>query len=54
MAWYVARAHLALLAHSGRLRRQRREIFAKARITPLVFRRLMGSHAISARRVAEL
>jgi GT2 family glycosyltransferase len=54
MAWYVARAHLALLAHSGRLRRQRREIRANARITPLVFRRLMRSHAISARRLAEL
>jgi len=54
MAWYVARAHLALLVHYGRLRRQRREIFAKARITPPVFRRLLGSHAISARRVAEL
>jgi len=54
MAWLVARAHLALLAHAGRLRRQRREIRARARITPLVFERLLRSHAISARRLAEL
>jgi GT2 family glycosyltransferase len=54
MAWYVARAHLALVAHAGRLRRQRREIRARARITPLVFQRLLRSHAISARRLAEL
>src|SRR5205814_328070 len=38
MAWYVIRAHFALLRHAARLRRQRREIRARARITPRVFR----------------
>lgn len=54
MAWYVLRAHLALLRNARRLRRQRREIRARARITPAVFRRLLRTHAISARRVAAL
>jgi GT2 family glycosyltransferase len=54
MAWYVLRAHFALLRHAGRLRRQRREIRAKARITARVFERLIRSHSISARRLAEL
>jgi GT2 family glycosyltransferase len=54
MVWYVARAHLALFAHAGRLRRQRREIRSRARITPIVFRHLLRGHAISARRLAEL
>jgi GT2 family glycosyltransferase len=54
MLWYVARAHVALLANLARLWRQRREIRARARITPAVFRHLMRGHAISARKVAEL
>ena len=54
MLWYIARAHAALLANLGRLWRQRREIRARARITPAVFRHLMRCHAISARKVAEL
>jgi GT2 family glycosyltransferase len=54
MAWYVVRAHLALLRHAPRLRRQRREIRARARVTPTVFGRLLRSHAISARRIAAL
>jgi len=54
MAWYVVRAHLAVLRHASRLRRQRREIRAHARVTPTVFRRLLRSHAISARRIAAL
>ncbi len=54
MAWYVVCAHLALLRHAGRLRRQRREIRARARVTPAVFRRLLRNHAISARRIAAL
>jgi GT2 family glycosyltransferase len=54
MAWYVVRAHLALFRHAARLRRQRREIRARARITPTVFRRLLRGHAISARRIAAL
>jgi GT2 family glycosyltransferase len=54
MAWYVVRAHLALFRHASRLRRQRREIRARARVTPAVFRRLLRSHAIPARRIAAL
>ena len=54
MVWYVLRAHAAVLAHAARLWRQRREIRARARITPAVFRRLLRSHSIRARRVATL
>jgi GT2 family glycosyltransferase len=54
MVWYVVRAHAALLRDAGRLRRQRAEIRAKARITPTVFRHLVRTNSISARRVAEL
>jgi GT2 family glycosyltransferase len=54
MAWYVVRAHLAMLRHAPRLRRQRREIRARARVTPTVFQRLLRSNAISVRRIAAL
>ncbi len=54
MLWYIVRAHAALLGNLGRLRRQRREIQAAARITPKVFARLMESHSISTRRLASL
>jgi GT2 family glycosyltransferase len=54
MAWYVVRAHAALLAHGRRLWRERRRIRAAARITPAVFRRLLAEYRISARRLAEL
>jgi GT2 family glycosyltransferase len=54
MAWYILRAHAAVLANLGRLWRQRRDIRRKARITPAVFRHLLRAHAISARKVAEL
>ncbi len=54
MAWYVLRAHLALLANLPRLLRQRRAILRNARITPAVFRHLARGYAIRARRVAEL
>ena len=54
MAWFVIRAHAELVLHFARLWRQRREIRARARITPAVFRRLLRSHSISARRVASL
>jgi GT2 family glycosyltransferase len=54
MLWYVLRAHAALLGAVPRLWRQRREIRARARITPKVFRQLVRSHSISARRVAAL
>jgi GT2 family glycosyltransferase len=52
MAWYVLRAHLALLANASRLWRQRRAIRANARITPTVFQRLLRSYSIRARRIA--
>jgi GT2 family glycosyltransferase len=52
MLWYVARAHAALLWHGPRLWRQRRARQAAARVTSPVFRRLIRSHSISARRVA--
>jgi GT2 family glycosyltransferase len=54
MPWYVLRAHCALVAAAGRLWKQRRQIRATARITPAVFRRLLRSHSISARKVAGL
>lgn len=54
MIWYVLRAHAALFANLRRLWRQRRDIRARARITPAVFRHLMRSHSISAKRVAGL
>jgi GT2 family glycosyltransferase len=54
MAWYVLRAHLALLRNAGRLRSQRRAIRATARVTPAVFRHLLRGHSISARRIASL
>jgi GT2 family glycosyltransferase len=54
MIWYVFRAHAALLANGHRLWRQRRAIRASARITPAIFRHLVRSHSISARRLAGL
>jgi GT2 family glycosyltransferase len=54
MIWFVLRAHLALLRRAPALWRKRREIRARARVTPKVFGRLVAAHAISARRVAEL
>jgi GT2 family glycosyltransferase len=54
MAWYVIRAHFALLRHATRLRRQRREIRTQARITRRIFQQLVRGHSISARRLAAL
>ncbi len=54
MLWYVARAHFAFLRALPRLRRERRRIFAGARITPAVFRHLLQAHSIRARKVAAL
>jgi GT2 family glycosyltransferase len=54
MAWYVLRAHAALIGHARRLLRQRRQIRAAARITPAVFRHLLACHSISTRRLARL
>lgn len=51
---YIVRAHLALLWHSRRLWRERRSVRAQARVTPAVFRHLVRSHSISARKVAAL
>jgi GT2 family glycosyltransferase len=54
MLWYVVRAHVALAAQAGRLWRERRAIRTHARITPAIFRHLVRSHSISARKVAAL
>ena len=54
MAWYVIRAHFALLASIGRLWKQRRTIQGHARITSRVFQHLIRGHSISARKVAAL
>lgn len=54
MLWYVVRAHGALAAHVRWLWRERSAIRARARITPKVFRHLLRSHSISARRIARL
>jgi GT2 family glycosyltransferase len=54
MPFYVLRAHGALLRSAPALWRKRREIRRTARLTPHIYRRLLRSHSISARRVAEL
>ncbi len=54
MLWYVLRAHFAFLRALPRLWRERRRIRKQARITPAVFRRLIRTHSIRARKVAEL
>ena len=54
MPFYVLRAHGALLLHAPALWRKRREIRRTARVTPQIYRRLLRSYWISARRVAEL
>jgi GT2 family glycosyltransferase len=54
MPIYVLRAHAALLRNAPALWRKRREIRRAARVTPRIYRRLLRSHSISARRVAEL
>jgi GT2 family glycosyltransferase len=54
MAWYVVKAHAALLANLSRLVHQRREIRSHARITDRVFRHLVRSYSISAKGVAGL
>jgi GT2 family glycosyltransferase len=54
MLWYVMKAHWAAAVRWRRLWRERRGIRSRARITAAVFRRLVASHAIGARRVAEL
>jgi hypothetical protein len=54
MIWYVVQAHAALLAHLPRLWRQRNQIRRRARITPAIFRHLVRTQSISARKVAAL
>jgi GT2 family glycosyltransferase len=54
MPWYVLRAHGALLLHAPALWRKRRQIRRTPRVTPHIYRSLLRSHSISARRVAEL
>ncbi len=54
MAWYVVRAHCVLLAHARSLWRKRQAIRRAARLSPKAYRRLLESHAISVRRIAEL
>ncbi len=54
LLWFVVRAHFALIAHARRLWRDRREVRARARVTPRVFRRLIATHSMSARRIARL
>ena len=54
MLWYVLKAHAALAGEWRVLWRQRTAILKRARVTPAVFRRLLGSHSIGVRRLAEL
>jgi len=54
MALYVLKAHAALLGRLPGLWKRRRAIARGARVTTPVFRRLLASHAIAARKVAEL
>jgi GT2 family glycosyltransferase len=54
MVFFVIQAHLELLRHGRRLWRERREIRRSARLSSAAFRKLLRTHAIAARRVAEL
>jgi GT2 family glycosyltransferase len=54
LAGLVIRAHWELLRNWGGLWKKRREIRKSARLTPPAFRKLLRTHAISAREVAEL
>jgi GT2 family glycosyltransferase len=54
MLWYPVKAHAALALHARDLWRERGRIRRGARITPAVFRHLLRSHSISARKVARL
>lgn len=54
MLWYTVKAHAALALHLLGLWRERGRIRRGARITPAVFRHLLRSHSIGARKVARL
>ena len=53
LVWYVLRAHAALLIGAPWLWRERRRIQTHARINSRVFRRLIASNSMSARRIAQ-
>lgn len=54
MAYYVLKAHLALMPRLARLGRERRRIREAARLSPRIYARLLRDHSISPRGVAEL
>ena len=54
LAWYVLRAHLALVPAMPRLVRQRRLIRKRARLSSREFRELLRAHSISMRQVGAL
>jgi len=54
LAWYVVRAHMALIPALPRLARQRRRIRRSARLSSRQFRELLRAHSISMRQVAAL
>ncbi len=59
LVYLAAKAHVALLVHAGRLWRQRRQIgravaLAPGSLSTREFRRLLRTHRIQARQVAEL
>jgi GT2 family glycosyltransferase len=54
LAWFVLRAHAALLGRLPRLWRQRRRIRKTARLSAAEFSRLVQQHYITAREVAAL
>jgi GT2 family glycosyltransferase len=54
MVLFAIQAHLELLRHGRRLWRKRRAIRRSARLSPAEFCKLLRTHAIGARQVAEL
>ena len=54
LPFYVLRAHAELLLYTTALWRRRRQIRGSARLSARTYARLLRSHSISARRVAEL
>lgn len=54
LAWYIAKAHLAIFPELGRLFHDRRRIQGHGRMQPVQFRRMLASYGISARQVAAL
>ena len=54
LVWIAIRAHLSCIARCISLWRKRRAVRRTARISSAAFRELLASHAISARRLAEL